>query len=319
MINSNYGVIYIGTNRINGKCYIGQTIDPKPSNRWLKGHFKAENDWPLYRAMKKYGKNVFTFEVIWHCTNQAELDQSENSFMDLFDTIVPNGYNVRRAGRRGKHHEISKAKMRAAQATPEAKARKSAAMKVMHTNPENKERHRQGLIAAWAKEGESEKRGIAISKALREPEKNKRLRIALRKAYTDPELRNKLSEKVKKTYTDPVLRLRIGEMVKAANKRDPDIQVRRIIGIKAAWNLPGVRKIRGNISKECMSNPSTREKHHNSLVRVLNQPEMKERLSKVRKELRWINNGKENRRIRLNIDLPEGWVFGRINFRIRDK
>ena len=63
--------IYKITNNIDGKCYIGQSIDI--NNRWIKHRSKPfqVNDKSyntyLYRAIRKYGLDNFTFEVIEKC------------------------------------------------------------------------------------------------------------------------------------------------------------------------------------------------------------------------------------------------------------
>lgn len=82
--------IYKITNLINQKSYIGQSIDIK--RRW-KDHRKAiqtgENY--LYRAIRKYGIENFSFEVIKECTPD-ELDDLERYYINLYDTYY-NGYN----------------------------------------------------------------------------------------------------------------------------------------------------------------------------------------------------------------------------------
>ena len=62
--------VYKITNKINGKCYIGKSIDikarfsdhKKPSN--LKSHYK------IYKAFVKYGVENFNFEVLSKCPKE---------------------------------------------------------------------------------------------------------------------------------------------------------------------------------------------------------------------------------------------------------
>ena len=69
---SNIGYIYKITNKINGKCYIGQTSD-SIEHRW-KEHIYDSNrknrdcyNYPLYRAFRKYGTENFFIEEIEKC------------------------------------------------------------------------------------------------------------------------------------------------------------------------------------------------------------------------------------------------------------
>ena len=72
--------IYKITNNINGHCYIGQSSQIE--KRW-KNHKIASNnqndssyEYPLYKAMRKYGIENFTFEIIEECSIK-ELDERE--------------------------------------------------------------------------------------------------------------------------------------------------------------------------------------------------------------------------------------------------
>lgn len=74
-----YGVIYKITNTLNGKFYIGQTI-MRLSSRWSKHKQDARNNagWVMAAAIRKYGPEAFTIEVIeeHHCKddlNAAEI------------------------------------------------------------------------------------------------------------------------------------------------------------------------------------------------------------------------------------------------------
>ena len=105
-----YGYIYKLTNKINGKCYIGQSVNPK--QRWYS--YKSLNckDQPkIYNALKKYGPNNFTYEIIATGFNKYNLDYLEDIYEILHDSIV-GGYNIKRGGATGRHSENSKEKMR---------------------------------------------------------------------------------------------------------------------------------------------------------------------------------------------------------------
>jgi len=98
------------TNKIDGKKYIGQTIEKDINERW-KGHFKkSSNCRYLKNALDKYGKDNFHFSIICICFD-SDCDKYENDYMKKYNTIVPNGYNLREAGNNGNHNQETKNKI----------------------------------------------------------------------------------------------------------------------------------------------------------------------------------------------------------------
>ena len=63
--------IYKVTNKINGKVYIGQSVDI--GRRWRQ-HMTAEDDIYFHKAIQKYGVENFEWEVIEKC-KKSELDE----------------------------------------------------------------------------------------------------------------------------------------------------------------------------------------------------------------------------------------------------
>jgi group I intron endonuclease len=116
-----YGVIYLITNKINGKVYVGQTTENVPEDRWDKHISKAKcksTDELYYfgRAIKKYGSENFTFEIIkGECTDEDDLTYWEIYYVNFYDSMNrEKGYNTREPGSRGKHTEETKEKLRIA-------------------------------------------------------------------------------------------------------------------------------------------------------------------------------------------------------------
>ena len=92
------GYIYCITNKINNKKYIGKTEYDKPIKRWRE-HLKDSEkfDRPLYRAIKKYGKENFIFEILFSDLYGEELCQKEIETIKEYDTYS-NGYNATLGG-----------------------------------------------------------------------------------------------------------------------------------------------------------------------------------------------------------------------------
>lgn len=87
------GYIYKVTHKTKHKVYIGQTIQ-KPEIRWRHHinavHYKGEDN-KFHRALKKYGKDSFVWEIIEEVDNKL-LDEREEYWITYFDSFK-NGYN----------------------------------------------------------------------------------------------------------------------------------------------------------------------------------------------------------------------------------
>ena len=94
-----YGIIYKISNDINSKIYYGQTRQP-PNRRWSqhKGAAKKGGKMVIYCAMRAHGIENFTFEVICECTTQKEMNDKEEEYILINNTLTPNGYNVAKGG-----------------------------------------------------------------------------------------------------------------------------------------------------------------------------------------------------------------------------
>ena len=96
------GFIYKITNTINGKFYIGQTIQN------VKERFyqhcatkcsKAVSNMAIHRAIKKYGKSNFTVEVIEEI-DSTNLNDRERYWIKYYNSYN-NGYNSTKGGQDG--------------------------------------------------------------------------------------------------------------------------------------------------------------------------------------------------------------------------
>lgn len=95
--------VYKITNDINGKVYIGQSINVKA--RW-KDHEHSLNRKDsrctlLQRAWNKYGEENFSFEILELCPEDM-LDSVEIKYINLYDSHN-NGYNIEPGGNKNKH------------------------------------------------------------------------------------------------------------------------------------------------------------------------------------------------------------------------
>lgn len=92
-------IIYKATNKINGKIYIGQAVDTL-ARRKTEHLSKSNNGSRFYfhRALRKYGVDGFTWEIIQVCKDIDELNKQEVYYIAFYDSFK-NGYNMTRGGK----------------------------------------------------------------------------------------------------------------------------------------------------------------------------------------------------------------------------
>lgn len=95
--------IYKATNKINNKCYIGKSVDiDYRINRHRRDAFRETSsayNCYFYKAIRHYGLDNFTFEVIEEC-DVEKLDDREKYYIKLYNSYYKNGggYNLTRGG-----------------------------------------------------------------------------------------------------------------------------------------------------------------------------------------------------------------------------
>ena len=72
--------IYLTTNLINGKKYIGQHKG-SPNDSYLG------SGTTILKAIAKYGKENFKKEILCFCDSREEADQKEKEFISLYDAV----------------------------------------------------------------------------------------------------------------------------------------------------------------------------------------------------------------------------------------
>lgn len=94
--------VYLLTNVINGKQYVGQTCQ-EWRLRWNQHCSGKPYCRVLHRAIIKYGKNAFRHEVLATALSKNESDRLERGFIETLNTRSPYGYNLRDGGAWGRH------------------------------------------------------------------------------------------------------------------------------------------------------------------------------------------------------------------------
>ena len=92
-------IVYIATNIINGKRYVG--ITSMPLRRRINSHFSASSrgsKTALHRAIHKHGRDSFIFEHVASCRSREDMQATEITLIAQENTTAPTGYNMTPGG-----------------------------------------------------------------------------------------------------------------------------------------------------------------------------------------------------------------------------
>lgn len=95
--------IYKITNKLNNKCYIGQSNDPMyrwKQHKWraLQGEDKGRS--AIHDALREVGIENFDFSIIgWF----EDYNEKEKFYIKYFNSLAPNGYNILEGGQEPPH------------------------------------------------------------------------------------------------------------------------------------------------------------------------------------------------------------------------
>ncbi len=102
-------VVYMATNKINGKCYIGYTNDIEGRIKEHKSRMKSKNNIKFYNALRKYGFDYFCWEILAETSNIKYAKHLESKYIYMYDSMNI-GYNSTPGGESSPMHnpEIAK-------------------------------------------------------------------------------------------------------------------------------------------------------------------------------------------------------------------
>lgn len=164
-------LIYIITNDINDKVYIGQTTKTL-ENRIMTHHNSMISgvNTHIYNAMRKYGWDKFHFREIATAESQEDLDYLEQYYIAKYNS-VKNGYNMAFGGSTNTMD------------SPVVKAKHDAKMK----SPEVRKQISESMKASYAERGgpsEEHRKHLSESrKALYASEKGQEVRAKFRQSF----------------------------------------------------------------------------------------------------------------------------------------
>jgi len=235
------GKIYVHENKINKKCYVGQTTARYMSNRWGQNGNHYKGCVKFWNAIQKYGWDNFNHVILpeIYMTKEA-LNEAEITKIAEFNS-VNSGYNLDTGGNSGNHSSETKKRMakdrknnknyfgRVASEDTRKKLSIAAKGKPAHNKGiPISERQKASLSALHkGKKASSETRAkMSATHKTRYEDPAERLKtsLATKLKLEDPKMRQRMSERSKTRYENPIERQKISE----ANKHRYEDPLERI-------------------------------------------------------------------------------------------
>ena len=86
-------LVYLHRNKINHKCYVGQTCQ-KPEDRWGKNGWHYRDQQYFYRAIQKYGWDNFDHLILEDDIPAEKIDERECYWAGYYHALAPEGYSL---------------------------------------------------------------------------------------------------------------------------------------------------------------------------------------------------------------------------------
>lgn len=264
--------VYLITNMANDKKYVGKANDP--DKRWKEHVAKVSfGNQVLYRAMRKYGLNCFSFRVIQSCQSEKDSYFAEAAWIkELNSTIDGWGYNMTLGGDGVLLTESARSSHRILMSTPEVRNAIRQSQILRFQNPEAREKSRQGTLNYFKSE-EARLKQSALQKLCKgKPESRLHQSNLMKLRHEDPEFKLKTIGKLQEYWSDPIARQNQSEHLKLYYSK-PEIKQKQSQLIKLSWQVPGFRDRMSEAQKHRFSNPEERLKTSISTKKGMSTPE----------------------------------------------
>jgi group I intron endonuclease len=187
-------IVYKITNLFYGTSYIGQTVETLQS-RW-RDHISSAargSRYYFHNAIRKYGPDAFSIEVLQECKSRKEMDFAEKFYISTLNTKAPFGYNLTDGGGGMKNYHHSEETRKKISKSLEGNTRQAG-----KRSEESIQRMRVAQRKAWDARGECSeetRRKISLSK-IGKPGGTRGMKLPPR----SEEFKRKMSEAAKKVW-----------------------------------------------------------------------------------------------------------------------
>ena len=140
--------IYLLTNKVNGKQYVGQSINIKKRMREHANANKKDCAY-LHNAIRKHGWESFDLKMLIVVDSKEDMNRYERALIEQYGTLSPGGYNCKDGGLSGRVSEATRRKQSVAKLgkpqnlTPEQRSARAAIWLGRSHSEETKQRMRE--------------------------------------------------------------------------------------------------------------------------------------------------------------------------------
>lgn len=224
------GYIYITTNTVNGKRYVGQTTKGKDSGYIGSGLI-------LRRAVKKYGKDNFTIQILAQADTKVELDALERQYILEYDAINSKDfYNIASGGQGGDlGPKVNKL-------ISEAVSGEKNGMYGKKLSPESIAKIQRTFMEKYGQH--------PLKGRKRTEDEKEKISLGTKEAMDDPELRAKLSQRMTRWWKS------------LTDEERADFLRQKGKANKAFWDSAEGQKQRKERSERMLNDNHFKGKHH---------------------------------------------------------
>ena len=234
--------IYVITNSVTGKVYIGQhkgnSLKKYLQTKLSDASKHRGGQSRLYNSMRKHPREAWSIEPLIEVATKEELDRWERIYIALFDTRNPEvGYNICKGGEgfTGKHtkewKENQSIRMKEVWSDLDYKAKTAGAIKQTVSTPKHRAQRSETASKNWASSEFRLKNAAAIKEATSKPEYRITQAVSQKQVWSNPEYRMNMSAKRASLFKT---------MWSDTEKRVEMSRVRSEVATKA-WSTPETR------------------------------------------------------------------------------
>lgn len=269
--------IYKIRNCINGKVYIGQSIDIE-SRFWShKSNVKKNYTHPLYNSMKCYGIENFEFIIIEEIEDVNSLDEREQYWMDYYKCYDRNlGYNLRPKAESTKGYKTSdETKLKISLANKGRVMSNENKLKLSKVNKGKKRSDESKLKMSLSHKGQK-----AWNKGKKYSEETKRkLSEIVKLQWQNPEYRDKLVLLHKERWQNPEIKAKYININKGRKFSD-ESKLKKSLAMKLKWQDPNFINKMKSLNKVT---PERRQKLSDKAKKQWECPEIRNKMILRRK------------------------------------